>query len=185
VADPAPTSPAGLSPHLTRRRALRAATADSPLAAVPMPACAGEHSWRSGPNPRSGAELGCSLNQLDEANRRAVALAEETREAEEVEGTPIVINGVVGPRGDGYDSDVLRIFTEACDQLGVQWRQLNATNVSVARRESVARLDELAGPKTQLRRSAAGPRSRGTRRRPRGLRPRRSRPAGSRAGQRR
>ncbi len=113
VADPAPTSPAGLSPHLARRRALRAATADSPLAAVPTPACAGEHSWRSGPNPRSGAELGYSLNQLDEANRRAVALAEEIREAEEVEGTPIVINGVVGPHGDGYDSDVLMPADEA------------------------------------------------------------------------
>ncbi len=43
--------------------------------------------------------------------------------------------------------DIRRIFTLACDLLGVQWRQMNATNVSVARRESVARLDEFVGPK--------------------------------------
>jgi homocysteine S-methyltransferase len=56
--------------------------------------------WRA--NPDWGHELGYSLAQLEEANRRAVALAEEIREAGEAANTPIVINGVVGPRGDGY-----------------------------------------------------------------------------------
>ena len=32
-----------------------------------------------------------------------MALAEEIRAAGEANGTPIVINGVIGPRGDGYD----------------------------------------------------------------------------------
>jgi S-methylmethionine-dependent homocysteine/selenocysteine methylase len=57
--------------------------------------------WRA--NPDWGAQLGYSTEELDRANRKAVALAKEIRDAEESEGTPIVIDGVVGPRGDGYD----------------------------------------------------------------------------------
>ena len=43
--------------------------------------------------------------------------------------------------------DIRRIFCDACDLLDVQWRQMNATNISVARRKSVAILDEFIGPK--------------------------------------
>jgi homocysteine S-methyltransferase len=57
--------------------------------------------WRA--NPDWAARLGYSLDGLDAANRAAVALAEEIRTAGEAGGTPIVINGVIGPRGDGYD----------------------------------------------------------------------------------
>jgi hypothetical protein len=44
--------------------------------------------------------------------------------------------------------DIRRIFCDACDRLGVEWRVMNAWNISVARRASVARLDEFIGPKT-------------------------------------
>jgi S-methylmethionine-dependent homocysteine/selenocysteine methylase len=57
--------------------------------------------WRA--NPDWALQLGYSLDELDAANRNAVALAEEIRAAGEAKGTPIVINGVIGPRGDGYD----------------------------------------------------------------------------------
>ena len=57
--------------------------------------------WRA--NPDWARRLGYWLDDLDAANRAAVALAEEIRAAGEAEGTPIVINGVIGPRGDGYD----------------------------------------------------------------------------------
>ncbi len=43
--------------------------------------------------------------------------------------------------------DIRRIFCDACDLLGVEWRVMNAWNISVARRASVARLDEFIGPK--------------------------------------
>jgi len=43
--------------------------------------------------------------------------------------------------------DIKRIFCDACDAVGVEWRVMNATNVSVARRGSVALLDEFIGPK--------------------------------------
>jgi hypothetical protein len=43
--------------------------------------------------------------------------------------------------------DIKAIFCEACDALGVQWRVMNRHSISVARRASVARLDEFIGPK--------------------------------------
>jgi S-methylmethionine-dependent homocysteine/selenocysteine methylase len=57
--------------------------------------------WRASPD--WAQRLGYSLDELDDANREAVALAEEIRAVGEDERTPIVVNGVVGPRGDGYD----------------------------------------------------------------------------------
>ncbi|WP_339156658.1 helix-turn-helix domain-containing protein [Actinomadura luteofluorescens] len=39
------------------------------------------------------------------------------------------------------------MFTGALDRLGVAWAQMNATNISVAKREAVARLDAFVGPK--------------------------------------
>jgi hypothetical protein len=43
--------------------------------------------------------------------------------------------------------DIKCIFGEACDALGVQWRVMNRDSISIARRASVARLDEFIGPK--------------------------------------
>lgn len=49
-----------------------------------------------------GAQLGYSPQALADANRQAVSLAEDVRASEAAQGVDIVINGVVGPRGDGY-----------------------------------------------------------------------------------
>ena len=43
--------------------------------------------------------------------------------------------------------DIRGIFCEYCDKVGVDWRVMNRWNISVARRESVAKLDRLIGPK--------------------------------------
>ena len=43
--------------------------------------------------------------------------------------------------------DIKDLFCAACDLIGVQWRVMNAMNISVARRDSVAILDEFIGPK--------------------------------------
>jgi hypothetical protein len=43
--------------------------------------------------------------------------------------------------------DIRDIFYAACRHIGVDARRMNARNISVARRESVARLDEFIGPK--------------------------------------
>ena len=54
---------------------------------------------------RSGEKLGFSKEAITDINRRAVALAAEIRDASATSTTQIVINGVVGPRGDGYRAD--------------------------------------------------------------------------------
>ncbi|HWT94908.1 MAG TPA: helix-turn-helix domain-containing protein [Solirubrobacteraceae bacterium] len=43
--------------------------------------------------------------------------------------------------------DIRGIFCWACDLLEIAWRRMNARNISVAKRDAVARLDELVGPK--------------------------------------
>jgi len=43
--------------------------------------------------------------------------------------------------------DIRTIFCDHCDLLGVRWTLSNPRNVSIADRDSVARLDEFVGPK--------------------------------------
>jgi S-methylmethionine-dependent homocysteine/selenocysteine methylase len=49
-----------------------------------------------------GDKLGYSQDALADANRQSIALLQELREEYQGERTPIVINGAIGPRGDGY-----------------------------------------------------------------------------------
>ncbi|HEX2137575.1 MAG TPA: homocysteine S-methyltransferase family protein [Microvirga sp.] len=56
--------------------------------------------WRA--NPDWGEKLGFGLEDLLDANRRAVSFAADLRDAVADRSHPIVLNGVVGPRGDGY-----------------------------------------------------------------------------------
>jgi hypothetical protein len=61
----------------------------------------------------------------------------------------------VGPRTYFYpryffsnmSTDIRTIFTDALDQLGIEWRQNRFNSSSVARREAVAAFDEFVGPK--------------------------------------
>jgi hypothetical protein len=43
--------------------------------------------------------------------------------------------------------DIRQIFCDACDAVGVDWRRMNVNNISVAKRASVALMDEFVGPK--------------------------------------
>jgi hypothetical protein len=45
-------------------------------------------------------------------------------------------------------SDIRGIFCDHCDLLGLRWTQSNSRNISIAHRDSVARLDEFVGPKS-------------------------------------
>jgi S-methylmethionine-dependent homocysteine/selenocysteine methylase len=56
--------------------------------------------WRA--NPDWGERLGYSREDLAGANRAAVQFARELRAAESDTGDAVIVNGVVGPRGDGY-----------------------------------------------------------------------------------
>ncbi len=43
--------------------------------------------------------------------------------------------------------DIRNIFIDACEEIGVEWRSWGPWHVSVARKDSVALLDEHVGPK--------------------------------------
>jgi hypothetical protein len=43
--------------------------------------------------------------------------------------------------------DIRHIFCDACDALGIEWRVMKSDTISVARRDSVARLDAFVGAK--------------------------------------
>ena len=43
--------------------------------------------------------------------------------------------------------DIRRLYTDTLDRLGVEWKQANAWNISVARKASVALMDRHIGPK--------------------------------------
>jgi S-methylmethionine-dependent homocysteine/selenocysteine methylase len=67
--------------------------------------------WRA--NRDWGAQLGYDAAELDRVNRDAVAFAQELR-AEVVDpAAPILVTGVIGPRGDGYVADALMSAAEA------------------------------------------------------------------------
>ncbi|HET8537184.1 MAG TPA: hypothetical protein VFL73_08400 [Solirubrobacteraceae bacterium] len=44
-------------------------------------------------------------------------------------------------------ADIRTIFCEYCDRLELRWTQSNRRNISIAHRDSVARLDQFVGPK--------------------------------------
>ena len=67
--------------------------------------------WRS--NPDWGAKLEYSAEQIGDVNRRAVAWAMDLKDKFVSPTTRIVVNGVVGPRGDGYRVDAKMTAGEA------------------------------------------------------------------------
>jgi S-methylmethionine-dependent homocysteine/selenocysteine methylase len=56
--------------------------------------------WRA--SPRWAKEIGYSIDELDELNRKAIALMGELRSEHEAEA-PVVISGCIGPQDDGYN----------------------------------------------------------------------------------
>jgi homocysteine S-methyltransferase len=71
--------------------------------------------WRA--SPRWAAELGVSEGELEELNRKAIALMEELRG--EAAGT-VVISGCVGPQDDGYNPTTKLTAAEARDYHATQ-----------------------------------------------------------------
>ncbi|ATJ81437.1 homocysteine S-methyltransferase family protein [Halomonas beimenensis] len=76
--------------------------------------------WRSSPD--WGELLGYSAEELDAANRQAIAMLADLRADFETPETPCVISGCIGPRGDGYDPGQVMTPEEAQDYHGRQAR---------------------------------------------------------------
>jgi S-methylmethionine-dependent homocysteine/selenocysteine methylase len=71
--------------------------------------------WRA--SPRWAPELGYDDVQLDELNRKAIALMQELREG--ADGT-VVISGCIGPQDDGYNPSATLSADEARDYHSTQ-----------------------------------------------------------------
>ena len=76
--------------------------------------------WRS--NPDWAALLGYDAAALDRVNREAVAFARELREQHGETDAPILVDGVVGPRGDGYVAGEMMSAGDAQDYHAAQVR---------------------------------------------------------------
>jgi homocysteine S-methyltransferase len=59
--------------------------------------------WRT--NADWGRKLGYSAKDLADVQRTSIAFASELRDSYATDRTPIVINGILGPRGDGYKAE--------------------------------------------------------------------------------
>ncbi len=85
--------------------------------------------WRA--NPDWASRLGHDAQQLAELNRQSVRLVAEIRAEQAGTPVPIVISGVVGPRGDGYRPDARMQAAEARDYHADQIRAFAATEADM------------------------------------------------------
>lgn len=99
--------------------------------------------WRA--NMGWAAEMGMDAGTIRAANRRAVGFAVDYRKAHETAGLPILINGVVGPAGDGYRADAPRAVeaAEACH--AVQIAALAGAGVDMISALTMTHPDEAIG----------------------------------------
>jgi S-methylmethionine-dependent homocysteine/selenocysteine methylase len=67
--------------------------------------------WRA--NPDWAAKVGYDRDRLAVINRTAIDLMRELRAKYATAGSPLVISGCIGPRGDGYDPGTLMTPDEA------------------------------------------------------------------------
>lgn len=67
--------------------------------------------WRA--NPDWGRALGLDVADIRAVNQKAVSFAKQLRTVLANPGQSVLINGVVGPRGDGYNPDTFMTAEEA------------------------------------------------------------------------
>jgi homocysteine S-methyltransferase len=99
--------------------------------------------WRASADWAS--RLGRTAGELAAANRDAVALLEEVRAEHEAPGTPIVISGCVGPRGDGYDPGEVMTTDEAEAYHAEQIATFASTSVDLVSAITMTNVPEAVG----------------------------------------
>lgn len=85
--------------------------------------------WRA--NPDWGEKLGFTPQDLADINRQAVAWAVDLRKRRAENSAGVVINGVVGPRGDGYQPGRQMSAHEAEDYHAPQIEALRVAGVDL------------------------------------------------------
>jgi S-methylmethionine-dependent homocysteine/selenocysteine methylase len=92
-----------------------------------------------------GDRLGHSPEQLDDLNRKGVALLEDIRADDETEQTPVVISGCIGPRGDGYAPSELMTAHEAQEYHSTQVNTFSDTAADLIGALTMTYADEAIG----------------------------------------
>lgn len=99
--------------------------------------------WRA--NADWGKKLGYSPADLDRINRFSVALAENMRRQHESAETPIVVNGVFGPRGDGYRPESVMTAEDAQTYHAAQMRSFAEAGVDMVSAFTLTHTGEAIG----------------------------------------
>ncbi len=99
--------------------------------------------WRA--NPEWAARLGYGRDDLVAINCEAVEWAVDLRNAFTSPVTPIVINGVIGPRGDGYRPDAQMSIPEAADYHALQIDAFRRAGADMASAVTMNYPEEAAG----------------------------------------
>ena len=92
-----------------------------------------------------GAKLGYSSPALAAINREAIEMLVELRADHETASMPMVINGAIGPRGDGYVADSLMNAEEAEDYHRDQIRVFAETGADMATAYTMTNIPEAIG----------------------------------------
>lgn len=99
--------------------------------------------WRA--NPDWGSRLDYTPAMLDEVQRASVQLAQELRVEHETAHARIVINGVIGPRGDGYRVETRMSAEEALAYHAAQIKAFAATEADMVSAITMTYSEEAIG----------------------------------------
>ena len=99
--------------------------------------------WRA--NSDWGARLGYSADKLARANEKAIELLEDIRNEYEDDKTPVVISGMIGPRGDGYDPKSFMTEGEATEYHRPQIKTFAKTNADMVGAQTMTYAEEAIG----------------------------------------
>jgi S-methylmethionine-dependent homocysteine/selenocysteine methylase len=85
--------------------------------------------WRASPDWLR--KLGYADQDVISVNHKAIELLGDIRDQYETEKTPIIIGGIIGPRGDGYNPTVIMTAEEAQTYHAVQIDAISKTNADM------------------------------------------------------
>ncbi|WGF87230.1 homocysteine S-methyltransferase family protein [Marinivivus vitaminiproducens] len=99
--------------------------------------------WRA--NADWGKRLGYDAGALADANRVAIALMHEVRDASATSTSPMVVSGNIGPRGDGYDPGAIMTPDEAHAYHAAQIGVFAGAGVDMVSAFTMTNVDEAMG----------------------------------------
>jgi S-methylmethionine-dependent homocysteine/selenocysteine methylase len=100
-------------------------------------------SWRASAD--WAPKLGLEPHQLDALNRESVEMLQVLKDEYQAKGTPVVVSGCIGPRGDGYDPGAIMTVAEAETYHGRQARALASADPDLLSAITMTNVNEAIG----------------------------------------